>query len=78
MDNVIHYKRRSDQPGPFWCWQPSSQFDNAIEVGAFSHAPYEFGTAGFAGDYMYMYSDGGFDFFKHKETREYIKVRSTL
>lgn len=26
-------------------------------------------------DYMYMYSDENYDYFKHHDTREYIKVR---
>jgi len=65
-------------------------FDHAIKVGALSAAPYEphgHGLEswpcscpwfGFAGDYMYMYSEGGLDYFKHIDTREYIKVRAAL
>ena len=30
-----------------------------------------------ADDYMYMYSTGSFDYFKHRETREYLACPAT-
>ena len=41
-------------------------FENAISRGAFS----EHG----AGYYMFMYRKDGNDYFKHRDTREYIQV----
>ena len=47
-------------------------FDHAIKVGVLSIMP----TANnHVGDYMYMYSEKEVDFFKHVDTREYIRVR---
>lgn len=30
------------------------------------------------GHFMYMHSEGGFDWFKHRDTREYVKVPHEL
>lgn len=40
---------------------PQEAFENAIKKGLK------------ADDYMYMYSADGFDFFKHIDTRNYVK-----
>lgn len=47
-------------------------FDHAIEVGVLCTTPM---AHNYAGDYMYMYSDDGVDFFKHHDTRKYIRVQ---
>ena len=63
-------------------------FDHAVKVGAFGvarddnheHEPWPCPCPwfGYAGDYMYMYSDNvrapGNDYFKHIDTREYVTV----
>ena len=59
-------------------------FDHAVKVGAFGmtrddnheHDPWPCSCPwfGYVGDYMYMYSEEGFDYFKHIETRKYARV----
>jgi len=67
---------------------PQVAFDHAVRVGAFGmarddnheHEPWPCPCPwfGYAGDYMYMYSDNvpapGHDYFKHIDTREYVTV----
>jgi len=51
---------------------PQVAFDHAIKVGAFGVT--RNGNHKYAGDYMYMYSDPGTDYFKHHDTRKYVTV----
>ena len=51
----------------------SEAFDNAVDTGALSDNPSS-ATAPFAGNFMYMYSTPRLDYFKHIDTREYLKV----
>lgn len=46
-------------------------FNNALNNEKLVHNENE---SNFVGLYMYMYSDDKYDYFKHIETREYIKV----
>ena len=46
----------------------STAFENAISRGAF--------TKSGAGDYMFMYRNGGNDYFKNIISREYITIPS--
>lgn len=47
-------------------------FEDAIRAGALSDDPV---SPIFAGHFMYMYSDGPVDSFKHRDTRKYLHVR---
>jgi len=44
---------------------PELAFNNAIQKGLKN-----------PGDYMYMYSENGYDYFKHYVTRSYIKFKN--
>jgi len=46
-------------------------FQNAIDKGHLDITP---ASANFAGNYMYMYSDDTYDFFKDIDSRRYLKV----
>lgn len=50
-------------------------FDNAITSGLLS---LQKADDNYAGNYMYMYTDQGMDFFKHKLTRKYIGTKEEL
>ena len=55
--------------------EPSRQvvgiaFENGIGRGAFTKAG--------ADDWMYMHSKGGNDFFKHRDTKEYIQIPNLI
>jgi hypothetical protein len=67
---------------------PKAAFEHAIKAGAFGPTrdenhehetwPCPCPWYGFAGDFMYMYSDNvpapGHDCFKHVTTRQYVKI----
>ena len=48
-------------------------FDNAINAGIFST---DRENEVFAGNYMYMYTSQGLNYFKHIDTREYITIQN--
>tara|TARA_R100000306_G_scaffold31489_1_gene33577 strand:+ start:448 stop:657 length:210 start_codon:yes stop_codon:yes gene_type:complete len=50
-------------------------FDQAIDSGHLGDT--EEGVTPYAGDYMYMYSLGDMDYFKHIDTRKYWHVPIT-
>ena len=50
---------------------PQDAFEHAIKVGALSTTP---AAPNYVGNYMYMYTTDGADYFKHIDTREYYKV----
>jgi hypothetical protein len=52
---------------------PEQAFDHAIEVGLLTTSP---DCPDYAGNYMYMYTADGLDYFKHIDTREYIRIVS--
>ena len=47
-------------------------FREAIKRGSLTDKP---GYFKYAGNWMYMHTEDGFDFFKHIDTREYIHVK---
>ena len=49
---------------------PQDCFEHAIFNGVLSDRQ---GDANFAGRFMYMHSDERFDYFKHIDTRRYVK-----
>jgi hypothetical protein len=48
---------------------PEQAFDDAIRAERLNISE---GSARYAGDYMYMYTDHGRDYFKHIDTRKYV------
>jgi hypothetical protein len=65
---------------------PDEAFENAISAGALSttkpHAaglhedwPCACPWFGYAGDFMYMYSEEDHDYFKHIDSRKYVRVK---
>ena len=50
---------------------PQAAFGNAIEMGQLFTNKY---LERFAGNYMYMHTESGMDYFKNKNTRKYIQV----
>ena len=50
---------------------PQVAFANALSVGAMSHDDDPDNVE----NWMYMYSSFDHDFFKHRDTREYLNVR---
>jgi hypothetical protein len=63
---------------------PQVAFDHAIKTGALGmtrddnheHQPWPCPCPwfGYVGDFMYMYSAPGHDYFKHIDTRQYISI----
>jgi hypothetical protein len=65
-----------------WTTRDSQEaFDHAIAVNALgmtrSNGQGPCSWFGYVGDYMYMYSDKEVDYFKHVDTREYVRVHRT-
>ena len=52
---------------------PYKTFEHAIEAGDLTT---DVRAPTYAGRYMYMYTQGDYDMFKHTITRKYIQVRS--
>lgn len=50
---------------------PDTAFNNAIEQGLLSSQE---SAVNYADHYMYMYSRGPHDYFKHRDTRRYLAV----
>ena len=50
---------------------PELAFDHAIIQG---HLSREASSDRWIGHFTYVRSEGGFDWFKHRDTREYVKV----
>ena len=48
----------------------NNAFDHAVDKQTLSDNPQDFN---YAGDYMYMYSEGNKDYFKHIITRRYVQ-----
>ena len=62
----------TNDPFPRFRFEPNSRaiFEKAVEDGNISRA------AAVNGEVMYMYSDDDYHYFKHKDTKAYIKVAS--
>lgn len=51
--------------------EPNEAFDDAIKAG---HLSADANASNYAGNFMYMYSEEGKDFFKNSMTRKYLVV----
>jgi hypothetical protein len=52
----------------------SECFDNAIATGFLASGTVSANNDRWAGNWMYMYSKPGIDYFKNRDTRNYIEV----
>ena len=52
----------------------SECFDNAIVTGFLATGTVNTSDVKWAGNWMYMYSKPGIDYFKNRDTRNYIEV----
>jgi hypothetical protein len=70
----MEISRDADRVGELMVLDAVEVFTHAIDTGYLSQERGGFGRVGYAGDFMYMFSDEGYDYFKDIEDRTYYPV----